>query len=270
MASSHQQLQAILQQSPIDLTAAALCLAQPFYPDLDGEAYLNALDTMADEVRERLPVEAYPLRIIQTLNRYLYDDLRFRGNTEDYYDPRNSFLNEVIDRRLGIPITLSLVYLELARRIDFPMVGVSFPGHFLIRPDRKDMSIHVDPFYQGEILFEQDCQERLAQIYGRPVDLQPEFFVAVTPQQFLIRMLTNLKQIYLNRRELESYLQIIEQMLIVDPDALTEVRDRGLAYYQLGRWDAARRDLEHYLSIYPQAQEAPLLRDVIQRIDRTT
>lgn len=269
MISFHQQLQVILQQSPIDLASAALCLAQPFYPDLDSEFYLNALDTMADEVSERLPAEPYPLRILQTLNRYLYEELGFRGDTDNYYDPRNSFLNQVIERRLGIPITLSLVYLEIAKRIDFPMVGVSFPGHFLIRPDRQDMSIHVDPFYRGEILFEQDCQERLAQIYDRPVTLQPEFFAAVSPQQFLMRLLTNLKHIYLNRGELGDYLQIIEQILLVDPEAMVEVRDRGLAYYQLGQWTAARVDLERYLEACPQAREAPLLQDVINRINRT-
>jgi regulator of sirC expression with transglutaminase-like and TPR domain len=121
-----------IQQSDtqIDLGASALYIAQEEYPDLDTAAYLNALDVMAMEVEERLPVERYPLKIIQSLNQYFYDDLGYTGNTEDYYDPRNSFLNDVIDRRIGIPITLSVVYLEVARRLDFPMVGINMPGHF--------------------------------------------------------------------------------------------------------------------------------------------
>src|SRR4028119_1078890 len=168
--------QEINQPDPqIDLAKAALYIAQAEYPDLDIAEYLNALDVMAAEVEERLPVERYPLRIIQILNKYFYDDLGFIGNTSDYYDPRNSFLNEVIDRRTGIPITLSLVYLEVARRIEFPMVGINMPGHFLIRPEFQDVGIFVDAFNRGEILFDSDCEERLAQSYGRPVQLQPSF-----------------------------------------------------------------------------------------------
>ena len=116
----------------IDLAKAALYMALEEYPNLEPEEYLNALDTIADEVRSRLPAQHYPLRIIQTINSYLYGELQFAGNDADYYDPRNSFLNEVIDRRSGIPISLSLVYLEVAKRIDFPMVGSGMPGHFLL------------------------------------------------------------------------------------------------------------------------------------------
>lgn len=160
----------------IDLAKAALYIAQEEYPDLHPAEYINALDTMAAEVQTRLPTQQYPLRIVQSINQYLYDDLGFRGNTTDYYDPDNSFLNEVIDRRTGIPITLALVYLEVARRIDFPMVGVGMPGHFLIRPDVPQMEIFVDVFNRGEIMFPEDCQERIRQIYGQPVTLQPEFW----------------------------------------------------------------------------------------------
>ncbi|HEY9652500.1 MAG TPA: transglutaminase-like domain-containing protein, partial [Coleofasciculaceae cyanobacterium] len=190
----------------IDVAKAALYIAQADYPDLDIGAYLNALDVMADEVEERLPVERYPLRIIRSLNQYFYDDLGFIGNTNDYYDPRNSFLNEVIDRRTGIPITLSLVYLEVSRRLDFPMVGINMPGHFLIRPEFEEAGIFVDAFNQGEILFEQDCEERLTQIYGHPVPLQPQFLSPVNNRQLLARLLTNLKLIYLNNKNLSKAL----------------------------------------------------------------
>ena len=131
----------------IDLAKAALYIAQEEYLDLDPAEYLNALDTMADDLQDQLPPQQYPLKIIQSINRYLYDDLGFTGNVADYYDPRNSFLNEVIERRIGIPITLSLVYIEVAKRVDFPMVGVGMPGHFLIRPDFPEMETFVDAFH---------------------------------------------------------------------------------------------------------------------------
>jgi regulator of sirC expression with transglutaminase-like and TPR domain len=253
-------------EGEIDLARAALYLAQEEYPDLDPEEYLNALDTMAAEVKESLPEERYPLRVIQTLNAYLYDDLGFGGNQADYYDPRNSYLNEVIDRRTGIPITLSLVYLEVARRIDFPMVGIGMPGHFLIRPVVGEMAIFVDPFHQGEVMFAEDCQERLSQLYGRPVEMQPEFLQAVSSERFLARMLTNLKMIYLHREEVEKALAAIERILFLFPDATFERRDRGILYYHLGRWTEAIVDLEAYIADMPNAQDAKVILQLLEQI----
>ncbi|GGA00102.1 hypothetical protein CYANOKiyG1_11790 [Okeania sp. KiyG1] len=217
----------------IDLAKAALYLALEYEPEFDPDEYLNVLDTMADEVREKLPEKLYPLQIIKTINNYLYDDLGFSGNTIDYYDPQNSFLNQVIERRTGIPITLSLVYLEIANRINFPMVGIGMPGHFLIRPDFEEAGIYVDAFNRGEILFPQDCQERLASIYGRGVELQPQFLAKVSKKQFLARMLTNLKGIYLNRNEGLKAIAAIDRILLLFPEAIVEKRDRGVLYYQL-------------------------------------
>ncbi len=250
----------------IDLAKAALYIAQEEYPHLKIAPYLNALDIMAAEVEERLPVERYPLRIIQSLNQYFYNDLGFTGNTSDYYDPRNSFLNEVINRRTGIPITLSLVYMEVARRIEFPMVGIGMPGHFLIRPDFEDVGIFVDAFNQGEILFDSDCEERLAQMYGRPVQLQPQFTEAVSPRQVLTRMLTNLKLIYLNRKDLPRALAIVEHILLLFPDGPMERRDRGLLYYQLGYGSKASQDLEIYLAMLPNAEDAYVIRRLLDQL----
>lgn len=249
----------------IDLAKAALYIAQEEYPDLDTAAYLNALDVMATEVEERLPVERYPLRVIQSLNQYLYDDLGYTGNTSDYYDPRNSFLNEVIDRRTGIPITISLIYLEIARRIDFPMVGINMPGHFLIRPEFEETGIFVDAFNRGEILFEQDCEERLTQIYGRPVQLQPDFTEPVSHRQLLTRMLTNLKFIYLNRKDLPKALAVVERILLLFPDAPMELRDRGLLHYQMGYKSKASQDLEIYLAMLPNAEDASVIRRLLEQ-----
>jgi regulator of sirC expression with transglutaminase-like and TPR domain len=250
----------------IDLARAALYMAQEEYPELDPEEYLNALDSMAAEVEEKLPAVRYPLRVINTINEYLFKDLLFFGNRNDYYDPRNSYLNEVIERRMGIPITLSLLYLEIAKRIDFPMVGVGMPGHFIIRPTVNEMQLFVDPFNQGEVLFEKDCENLLSDIYGEPVTLRPEFLEAVTPRQFLARMLTNLKAIYLKQGDFERGLAIVDRVLALFPNAVMERRDRGLLYYQLGRWQDARPDLADYLAEMPYAQDAPLISQMLQRI----
>jgi len=250
----------------INLERAALYIAQEEYPDLDVDEYLNALDMMADDVREQLPIESYPLKILKTINHYLYGNLGFAGNTENYYDPRNSFFNDVIDRRTGIPITLSLVYLAIAQRLDFPMVGIGMPGHFLIRPIQEDMDIFVDAFSQGEILFPQDCQDRLNQMSGQSVEMQPQFLAAVTSRQFLARMLTNLKATYLDRGEMEKVLAAIERILLLFPNAAFELRDRGILYFRMNRWIEARQDLEAYLDALPMADDRDTIRKLLNRI----
>lgn len=252
----------------IDLAKAALYIAQEEYPDLDPAEYLNALDTMADELQDRLPQQRYPLRVIQSINQYLYDDLGFTGNVAEYYDPRNSFLNEVIERRMGIPITLSLVYLELAKRIDFPMVGVGMPGHFLIRPAVSEMEAFVDAFHQGEVMFSHDCQAKLTKIYGQPVILQSEFLDSISHRQFLARMLLNLKSIYLQQDNLEKALAAVERILLLFPDVPGELRDRGLINYQLGQWIAAVADFEIYLASVPNAEDAPVIRRFLNQLGK--
>lgn len=254
----------------IDLERAALYLAQEDYPEMDVEEYLNALDKMAADVKERSPNESYPLKIIQAINRYLYDDLGFVGNTADYYDPRNSFLNEVLDRRTGIPITLSLVYLAIAKRVGLPMVGINMPGHFLIRPVIEEAEICVDPFHYGEILFPQDCQERLAQVYRHPVDLKPAFLEAVSVRQYLARMLTNLKVVYSNRGELEKTLAAIDRLLLLFPNAPMELRDRGIVYYHLDRLTDAEQDLAAYLAFDPTAADASAIQTLLQAIRKSS
>lgn len=253
----------------IDLAKAALYIAQAEYPHLEITAYINALDLMAAKIEESLPAERYPLRMIQSLNQYLYNDLGYSGNTSDYYDPRNSFLNEVIERRTGIPITLSLVYLEVAQRLNFPMVGIGMPGHFLIRPEFEDTGIFVDAFNRGEILFEQDCEARLTQIYKRPVLMKPTFLQPLVPRQLLARMLTNLKFIYLNRKDIPRALATVEHILLLFPDAPMELRDRGLLYYQLGYGSKASQDLEIYLAMLPNAEDADAIRRLLEQLTMT-
>lgn len=251
-------------EAAIDLALAALYIAQEAYPELEPEEYISALDVMAEEIRDYVAGEHYPLRIIQKINQYLYDELGFQGNEENFYDPRNSMLNEVLDRRKGIPITLALIYLEIARRIDFPMVGIALPGHFLIRPNRQDMEIYVDAFHKGEILFIEDCQQRVNAAYGQEVPIQPGFLEPVGARQFLARMLTNLKIIYLHSRDFEKSLGAVERILWMFPTAPVERRDRGLLCYRLERWQEARADLETYLNQFPNASDA---KDIQQLLD---
>jgi regulator of sirC expression with transglutaminase-like and TPR domain len=200
----------------IDLAKAALHIAQIEYPNLDIAKYLDRLDKMATEVATRLPVDRYPLKVIQIINRYLYEELDFRGNESDYYNPRNSFLNDVLDRRTGIPITLALVYLEITKRIDFPMVGIGMPGHFIIRPNFQDAGIFVDAFNRGEILFAEDCQQKLIDLYQQDIPfLPPEILQPVSNRQILLRMLNNLQAIYLNQPNFDRALALKSWMEII-------------------------------------------------------
>ncbi len=264
---ARQRLYNLLHRSePFSLAEASLCIALEEYPELQVEHYLQTLDDMATDVAEQLPSESYPLRILQTINRYLFAEKGFCGNEKNYYEHRNSFLNEVLDRRTGIPITLSLVYLEIADRIGFPMVGINFPGHFLICPEQEEMDLYVDPFHKGELLFPLDCKDRLEMMYQRPVELSPEFFEVIKPKQFLVRMLTNLKHIYLDEGNLQRCLSASERILLINPEAVIERRDRGLMYYQLGRWVESRQDLEDYLAQSPHAQDLPMIFDLLERM----
>lgn len=253
----------------INLAKAALYYAQDEYPDLEIDTYLNRLDKMAAEIKERLSDNLYPLKVINTINHYLFEDLNYTGNTTNYYDPLNSYLNQVIDRRTGIPITLSVVYLEIAKRLDFPMVGIGMPGHFLIRPDFEEVGIFVDVFNQGEVLFKEDCELKLREIYQQPIELKAHFLTPVSNQQLLGRMLTNLKYIYLNCQEYSKMLRIIETLLLLFPNHPIEIRDRGLLYYQLQQWEKSIADLQLYLSILPTAQDEATIRQLLQKMRYT-
>ncbi|MGC9505205.1 SirB1 family protein [Baaleninema sp.] len=252
----------------IDLAVAALCIAWEEYPELDIEKYLNTLDTMASEAAKKLPAERYPMRVIKALNEYLFDDLGFQGDRDDYYNPQNSYLNDVIDRRLGIPISLSLVYLEIAKRLDFPMVGIGMPGHFIIRPNFEDAGIFIDVFNGGEVMFPEDCENRLRQVYGQPIRFRPEFLEPISSRLFLVRMLTNLKAVYISKQEMSKALSAIERILLLNPDSIMELRDRGLLYYQAGRSVEATQDLERYLEMRPNAPDASTIQQLLKKLDR--
>lgn len=251
----------------INLAAAALYIAQEEYWDMAPNRYLEALDSMAADVRSRLPSNRYPLKVIQVINDYLYGELQFTGNQHDYYNPDNSCLNCVIDRRLGIPITLSLVYLEIAHRIRFPMVGVGMPGHFLVRPVVDEMEVFVDPFNQGEVLFIDDCKQKFYALYETNIQWQPSFLNGVMPKAFLTRMLMNLKIVYLRLEAYDRAVATLDKLLILAPRQYQQMRDRGLIHYELQNYAQARQDLEQYLRSHPSPPDSPRIQQILDRID---
>ena len=260
-------LEAIAAPDPaIDLAEAALAIAAEEEPDLPLAPYRQQLEQMAEELHAQLPVEPYPLRRIQAINRYLFEQQGFHGNRRAYYDPANSLLPRVLERRTGIPITLSLVYLELARRIGLPMVGIGLPGHFLIRPEFDGTGIFVDPFHGGDLLFEQDCADRLQALYGEPVSLRPEYLAPVQGRPFLARMLQNLKGCYLQSSQLERARRCLDRLLLLFPDDRHSLRERGILSCHLEYWPEARQDLEAYLRRWPDAEDAASIRHLLERM----
>jgi regulator of sirC expression with transglutaminase-like and TPR domain len=250
----------------IDLAQAALFIAKEEYPDLDVAACLAQLDAMGEEVRLLADGSLDPHRLIAALNEHLFQRLGFRGNSENYYDPRNSFLNEVLDRRIGIPITLSAVYLEVAQRIGFPLCGVGMPGHFLVKYEGRDEEIVVDPFDGGKTLSSPDYQRILDRIYGGKLCFERGMLAAIGTRQILARMLTNLKGIYFNNQEYAKALSIVERLVILQPQTASEIRDRGLLSCQLKRFADASADLERYLRMVPGAEDSEVIREHLRSL----
>ena len=255
-------------EARIDLGRAALTMAAAEYPDLDIEGYLDRIDQLAADAQARLGSEADVYRTIAVLNNVLFREHGFRGNRENYFDPRNSFLNEVLDRRMGIPISLSVLYMEVAQKIALPLQGVGFPGHFLVKYTGINEEIVIDPFNQGEIRSQKNLQTMLNRLYGRKVNFDPDFLAAVTNKQILRRMLNNLELIYLRQNELTKGLSIVERLLVLDPGSAQDIRDRGIIYLRLECFKQALEDLQRYLSLAPQAEDAAAIHEQITALTR--
>jgi regulator of sirC expression with transglutaminase-like and TPR domain len=213
-------------ENRLDLGRAALLIAGEEYPGLDILRYVAKLEAMAAAVRPGVTTTDDPIAKIEHLNTYLFEDRGFRGNTQEYYDPRNSFLNDVLDRRLGIPITLSVVYMEVGRRVGMPLQGVGMPGHFIMKYAEAEEDIYIDPFSKGRILSRQACEELLQDVYGEPVPFQETFLAPVSKKQILSRILMNLKAIYIHTKDYLKALSIVERQLIIQPNTEQEVKDR--------------------------------------------
>ena len=254
-------------EDQIDLAWAALLIAKGEYPDLDVAKYIAQLDAMASEIRRTLPASRSARQGVESLNAFLFGQYHFRGSNADaYYDPRNSFLNEVLDRKQGIPITLSVLYMELGRRIGVPFLGVGMPGHFVVTPLSAQGRWFVDPFTEGTVLTVEDCAKKLQGLAQWQVDFRPEYLAPVGTRYILFRMLGNLKGIYLGRRDYDRALAAIDRMLAVYPDVPEIRRDRGLVLARIERPAQAIADLERYLALQPDATDAETVKETISTL----
>lgn len=237
------------------LARATLLIARIEYPRLDPEPYLARLDAMGDAARRAIERhvmatgDTSTLSGVKALNDYLFEELQFVGNRDNYEDPRNSCLNEVLDRRTGIPITLSVVYMEVARRAGLQVDGINFPGHFLVRCPEQKGHLIIDPFHAGALLSEHKCRLLLQKHVGNEVAFSKSLLAPATRHQIIVRMLLNLKRIYVNMRSFPQARDITELLLAITPSALSELRDRGLLAYHLNDVTAALRDLQTYLKL---------------------
>lgn len=235
----------------IELDRAALLIAAPEYPELDLPRYLGKLDALADRLLVHLKPDAGPLETARLLQRVLGADEGFRGNLDDYYDASNSYLNEVLDRRVGIPITLSVVYIEVARRVSLELEGIGFPGHFLVR----HQGLVLDPFEGGRVLSEIDLRDRLERLSNGTLRFGPRLMASVDKRQILYRMLANLKSIHINARDPARGLAAVDRMLLLSPDAALDHRDRALCLARLERPVEALSALKRYRELSPNARD---------------
>ena len=241
-------------EDEVDLARASLLVACDEYPRLEVDHYLQRLDTMAEALRGRLG--ASPEAAIAGLNRVLFEEEGFRGNTREYYDPRNSFLNDVLDRRMGIPITLSTVYIEVARRAGLHVEGVGLPGHFIVRVNVPGRGVLIDPYHCGALLSEKECQDRLDRIFGGRVKVEARMLSGCGRKAMIERMLRNLKAIYMKDEDYSRALGAVELLLRLDPENAEDLRDRGVLFAALDCYGLATRDLEAYLALAPRGPEA--------------
>jgi regulator of sirC expression with transglutaminase-like and TPR domain len=256
-----------LEDSRIDLAEAALWIAAEEYPELDVARQLAKLDELAVAAGSRMTRARSALERVERLNEFLYREAGFTGNREDYYDARNSFLNDVLERRTGIPITLAIVWMGVAERLGLPARGVGFPGHFLVRAGGAE-EILVDPF-AGSVLTRADCEARLRAAAGADVPLEPSLLEPTPPRQIVARVLRNLKQIWLAREDWQRALDCTERILLLNPDAPLELRDRGLIFARLECFAAAEADLRRFLALAPEDSGAEAVRAHLVELARS-
>jgi regulator of sirC expression with transglutaminase-like and TPR domain len=249
----------------IRLARAALLIAAAEEPDLDVDRYVVRLEGLAEaaEPARRAPDE---LRRLHRLREYLFEELGFAGDRTDYFDPRNSYLNHVLERRLGIPITLSLVFIEVGRRLGLQMEGIGLPGHFITGVRIGGEHVLLDPFNRGAVLTVESCGEVVRRALGRPVRLLPEHFAPIDPRQFLTRMLANLKAVYWRQEAWDKVVRVIDRMLALNPASAGERRDRGAAWSNMGHLDRGVADWERYLTEFPNAADHEQVRSQLRRV----
>jgi regulator of sirC expression with transglutaminase-like and TPR domain len=249
----------------IPLARGALLIAAADHPGLDLERQLARLDALADAAEPvRRATDA--LGRLHRLREHLFEELGFAGDREDYFDPRNSHLNQVLDRRLGIPITLSLVLIEVGRRLGLEMEGIGLPGHFITGARIGGEQVLLDPFNRGAVLTTESCRDLVGRALGRPVRLTAEHFAPVTNRQFLTRMLANLKGVYWRREAWDKVVRVIDRLLVLNPASAGERRDRGAAWSNMGRLERGAADWEQYLTDFPNAADHEQVRHQLRRV----
>ena len=248
-----------------DLALGALLIASTEAHDVDIDGILGNLDRMAEAARARMPEDGAELQQLNAVTDLLFGVIGFTGNQDDYYDPRNSYLNHVLDRRLGIPITLSLLCIEVGRRAGVPILGIGMPGHFLIR-HRDESNFFVDAFNGGLLLSQDECGALLRQTAGDAVRLEAHHLNPVTPREMLARILRNLKAIYWDREEFDRCITAIGALMAVLPDQPEEQRDRGVVHLKAGNHRESAADFAAYIEAAPNAEDVETVRNALARL----
>lgn len=250
----------------IDLVPAAMLVARDEYPALDLRHYESMFDAHAAAIRSQLSEKADAQQRLITLSRYLFEEVGFSGNHDAFYDPRNSYLNDVLDRRLGIPLSLALIQMELARRLGVPLEGVSFPGHFLVRLQVDGGLLVLDPYHRGRSIDVEELRERASPHVGDADIDDQQLFLMLAPasnRAIVMRMLRNLKNLYQEQGDVERALRCADRLVRLVPQHAESLRDRGVLYHQLGHLTAARDDLAGYLTMSPQADDTEMVRALL-------
>jgi regulator of sirC expression with transglutaminase-like and TPR domain len=258
-----------LLQTPereLDLAEAALLIAAEEYPEMRPGVYLNQIARMGEELKKRIRVEVEPRRVVERANAYFFEELHFKGNREEYYDPRNSFLNEVLDRRVGIPITLAVLYVAVGERAGLPVRGVGMPGHFLVKyAPAAAGEVFIDAF-NARALTREECAKMLDEMYQGSVPMRPALLEPSTKKQILARILNNLKSLYLSRSDLKRALAASDRIVLTDPHLTSEWRDRGLIQFQLRNDTEALKDFSRYLEVRPEPEDMARVKQLREQL----
>jgi len=233
------------------------------YPDLNISDYVQKLHIMGKDLKNSLSEIKNPTYLVSILNEYMFDVIGFSGNSDDYYNPKNNFLNVILDKKSGIPITLSIIYVELARHIGLDLHPVGFPSHFLVKYSEE---LIVDPYNRGRLLSIDDLRGILDRNYGGSVEFSPEFLDEIEPEKILLRITRNLKNSYTQSFNYTMAMHCINMILGIDPESPEDVRDKGILESRLLNYDLALRSLNRYLELAPEADDADYVLDLIRNI----
>ncbi|GAC1450803.1 MAG: SirB1 family protein [Isosphaeraceae bacterium] len=263
------EFQRILRGDPrADLVRVAMEIARDAYPDLDPEPYLSRIDELATRVRDRCASLDRPKQVLGQINWVLFVEEGFQGNTEAYFDPRNSYLNEVLDRKTGIPISLSILYWRLAERLGLAVSGVNLPAHFMLQVDQNGSPLFVDPFHAGKLLDREGCEKQVSRLVGRRVELTESQLAPCRPREVVTRMLRNLKSIYLQTQDYPSALPVQRRLASLSMGDAAEQRDLGVLYLRVDRPGDAVLSLQAYLDADPASADAEEVRALLRAAHR--